>query len=73
MTIYSNPLQCFFVKQKKAAGEGKNSLLMNGERVISPENYQAELIKKVHAPHHLGIDNTILEISVLVAWYEQAG
>ena len=24
MTTYSNPLQCLFVKQKKAVGEGKN-------------------------------------------------
>ena len=33
MTIYSNPLQCLFVKQKKAVGEGKNPKISNNNKI----------------------------------------
>ena len=36
MTSYCNPLQCLFVKQKKAVGEGKNYLPKIKWSILSP-------------------------------------
>ena len=65
---YKKVIQC--IKTGKKINKGpfrnlknisvKNGLLRKGERIIVPENFQAELLKDAHGQHHLGIENTIL-------------
>ena len=73
---YKKVIQC--IKTGKKINKGpfrnlknisvKNGLLRKGERIIVPENFQAELLKDAHGQHHLGIENTMLMLKARFWW-----